>query len=309
MNRGTARSAIYLNDEHRLLFLSLLNQCNKKFGARFIAFCLMGNHYHLLVKTPDGNLDRIMRHLNGLYTQRYNRATKRDGPLFRGRYKAILVQETSYLLNVLRYIHLNPIKAGLERELGSYIWSSHGCYNGARVSPKWLHTEEIWRHFEPGKTLNGYCAFMAAGIDETTKLFYSKRKTAPIFGDELYVKNAIERVPLSKRESVLTDYNRVKTTVPIGFVKESVADYFEVSIKSIGQLSRGSRSLPRKLAMYYCQNVLDYKLADISKEFDGISPGSVSVSNVQFSKKCGEKHIQSAIDAITKRIKSRPNIR
>ena len=81
------------------------------FDLRVAAFCLMLNHYHLLVQTPAANLSRAMRHINGVYTQRYNRRQKKDGQLFRGRYKSVLVQENSHLLELLRYIHRNPVRA------------------------------------------------------------------------------------------------------------------------------------------------------------------------------------------------------
>ena len=92
------------------------------------AYCLMPNHYHLLLQTPDANLARAMRHINGVYTQRYNRRWKIDGQLFRGRYKCVLVQEANHLLELLRYIHLNPIRAGLCKSVDEYSWSSHPAF-------------------------------------------------------------------------------------------------------------------------------------------------------------------------------------
>ena len=84
----------------------------------------MSNHYHLLVKTPEGNLSRAMRHINGVYTQRHNRMNNTDGPLFRGRYKSILIDSDSYLLHLSKYIHLNPLEAGMTDDLSKYNWSS-----------------------------------------------------------------------------------------------------------------------------------------------------------------------------------------
>jgi putative transposase len=95
----------------------------------------MDNHYHLLLSTPEGNLNRVMRHINGVYTQRYNRLEKTDGPLFRGRYKAILVDADAYLLCVSRYIHLNPVAAGIVKKAHQYRWSSYCAYIGKVVPP------------------------------------------------------------------------------------------------------------------------------------------------------------------------------
>ena len=110
MNRGRGRRWIFHGDAYYEAFLGTLEEAHDRHDARIHAYCLMGNHYHLLIETPLANLDRIMRHINGLYTQRYNRLKRTDGPLFRGRYKSILVDETAYLLQVSRYIHRNPIE-------------------------------------------------------------------------------------------------------------------------------------------------------------------------------------------------------
>lgn len=113
MNRGAARQAIYLQPTHRQLFLALLGERQERFGIETHAYCLMDNHYHLLLHTPKGQLSRGMRHLNGLYTQGMNRSVQRDGALVRGRYTAILVEADTSLLHVSRSMHSNPLEAGV----------------------------------------------------------------------------------------------------------------------------------------------------------------------------------------------------
>ena len=113
-------------------------------------FCLLPDdkpHYHLLVQTPDGNLARCMRHLNGVYTQRYNRKHGFDGQLFRGRYKAVLIDEDSYLLELLRYIHRNPLVAGMVTMLDAYVWSSHRGYLSHEKGWDWLHRDMLLKMF------------------------------------------------------------------------------------------------------------------------------------------------------------------
>ena len=128
MNRGAAFQAIYKTVEQRQIFLELLNDVYDMFAIKIHAYCLMDNHYHLLLQTPMGNLSKAMRQINGVYTQRYNRLEKTDGPLFRGRYKAILIDKDSYLLQVSRYIHLNPIAANFIKDPADYPWSSYQYY-------------------------------------------------------------------------------------------------------------------------------------------------------------------------------------
>lgn len=113
MNRGRRGDNIFADNEDYETFIVLLQEASKMFDLRISAYCLMPNHYHILVQTPRGNLSRAMRHINGVYTQRYNRKRKTDGQLFRGRYKSILVDADNYLLELLRYIHRNPVRAHL----------------------------------------------------------------------------------------------------------------------------------------------------------------------------------------------------
>ena len=113
MNRGANRQTVFATERDRLAFLALLGEVSEMFAVEVHVFCLMGNHYHLLLHTPRGNLGGAMRHLNGVYTQRHNRAAGRDGPLFRGRYKAILLDADAWLLQVSRYVHRNPLEARL----------------------------------------------------------------------------------------------------------------------------------------------------------------------------------------------------
>ena len=113
MNRGAGHREIYSDDVSRRRFLMLLDDINERYDVEIHAWCLMSNHYHLLVCTPKPNLGRAMRHVDGVYAQWWNRHRGTDGPLFRGRYKAILVDSNSYLLQLSRYIHRNPLEANL----------------------------------------------------------------------------------------------------------------------------------------------------------------------------------------------------
>ena len=118
-SRGNARERIYLTDGDRLEFLDVLDQVASRFGWICHAYCLMSNHYHLLVETPAANLSKGMQLLNGVYTQRFNRATKRSGHVFQGRFKAVLVEKESHLLELARYVVLNPVRGQGVRPLFS----------------------------------------------------------------------------------------------------------------------------------------------------------------------------------------------
>ena len=113
MNRGAGRRNIFNEPEDRNLFLNLLQELHVRFRIEIHAYCLMGNHYHLLIRTPLANLSRAMAHLNGIYSRRRNQKYQSDGPLFRGRFKSIIIDAENYLLRLSRYIHLNPVSANI----------------------------------------------------------------------------------------------------------------------------------------------------------------------------------------------------
>ena len=139
MNRGRRGEEIYTERNDYRLFIDLLKESAELFNIRIAAYCLMPNHYHLLIQTPDGNLSRCMRQINGIYAQRFNRVHNYDGQLFTGRYKSILVEVDSYLLQLLRYIHNNPLRAGLSDDLSAYEWSSHQGYLSDAKRWDWLY--------------------------------------------------------------------------------------------------------------------------------------------------------------------------
>jgi REP-associated tyrosine transposase len=186
MNRGAGYRNIFTNDTHRLLFLDLLSQITKMFQVEIHGFCLMDNHYHLLIHTPEGNLQRAMRHLNGVYTQRYNRLEDTDGPLFRGRYKSILIQPDAYLLNVSRYIHLNPVAAELTPYAQEYQWSSYLAYIGVEATPEWLQTKFVLNMGGEYQQRKFYRLFVEKGVDEETQTFYGKKKFPAVMGSDYF---------------------------------------------------------------------------------------------------------------------------
>ena len=145
MNRGRRAESIFSDKQDYLMFIDLLIEISEMWKVNVVAYCLMPNHYHILLQTPDGNISRCMRHLNGVYTQRYNSRYGYDGQLFRGRYKSILVCDDSHLLQLVRYIHKNPVKAGLAKDLPDYQWSSYKGYVSYTKKWKWLHKDLFFR--------------------------------------------------------------------------------------------------------------------------------------------------------------------
>lgn len=148
MARGNRRAPIYLDDTDFTQFLTGLGKVCERYNWLTHAYCLMHNHYHLLIETPDGNLSRGMRQLNGVYSQRFNRRHGTSGHLFQGRYKAILVQKGSYLLELSRYIVLNPVRARIAPAVQDWRWSSYLETVGRVEPPEWLETDWLLAQFK-----------------------------------------------------------------------------------------------------------------------------------------------------------------
>jgi len=146
-SRGNERREVFRDDEDRKEFLRLLGRTVDLFGWRLHAFVLMGNHYHLLVGTPEATLSRGMRQLNGDYAGHFNRRHGRDGHVFQGRFKAILVQREAHLLEVARYVVRNPVRAGMVKAAEEWPWSSYRATAGLEPAPEWLDAAFVLETF------------------------------------------------------------------------------------------------------------------------------------------------------------------
>ena len=166
-SRGNARQKVFFTDTDRELFLDTLSQVVSRYGWICHAYCLMANHYHLLVETPKANLSLGMRQLNGMYTQSFNRRHNRVGHLFQGRFKAILVEKESYLLELCRYIVLNPVRVKGKGEIGGWKWSSYRATAGLASVPEFLSTDWILEQFgkNRAKAQKQYRAFVREGLE------------------------------------------------------------------------------------------------------------------------------------------------
>ncbi len=185
--RGDRREAIYEDDADRERFLETLGAVVDVFNWRCHAYCLMTNHYHLVVETPDGNLAKGMRQLNGVYTQASNRRHGRVGHLFQGRYKAVLVDGDSHLLELARYVVLNPVRARIVKSAGDWRWSSYRATVGAIESPAWLEVDGMLAACGSRRAaaVDAYERFVAAGVGAET--IWSRLNRQVYLGDDAFV--------------------------------------------------------------------------------------------------------------------------
>lgn len=165
-SRGDRREPIFFEDRDREQWLALLGSVCERFNWVCHAYCLMDNHYHLLVETAEGNLSKGMRQLNGVYTQYVNRQYKRVGHVFQGRYKGILVEKDSYLIELSRYIVLNPVRAGMVNDVAEWSWSSYLATVGIETPPVWLQVDWILGQFSKKRkiAIRKYTDFVREGV-------------------------------------------------------------------------------------------------------------------------------------------------
>lgn len=187
-SRGDRREPIYEDDEDRLCFVSILNDVIAQMNWLCHAYCLMTNHYHLIIETPDGNLAKGMRQLNGVFTQSSNRRHHRSGHLFQGRYKSILVDKNAYLLELTRYVVLNPVRAGMVRQAQDWPWSSYRAMMGLEAPLEGLQTDALLALFSKYRATarKQYARFVAEGIGAANPWEHLQGQI--YLGDERFVK-------------------------------------------------------------------------------------------------------------------------
>lgn len=185
--RGNAGNKIFRGDRDREYFLDLLGFIIERYHWLCHAWCLMDNHYHLVLETPEGNLSRGMRQLNGIYTQKYNWKHTRTGHIFQGRYKAILVDKETYLLELCRYVVLNPVRANIVKNPQDWKWSSYRSTTGKVKPPKWFTPDWILAQFSKRKRRAEmlYHQFIMEGVTKETP--WKNLKGQIFLGDKEFV--------------------------------------------------------------------------------------------------------------------------
>ena len=284
MNRGRGRQQVFHGDRYYEYFLQCMEQAHKRFGVETHAYCLLGNHYHLLLRTPRGNLSRAMRHINGVYTQYYNYLRNTDGSLFRGRYKAINIEASNYLLEVSRYIHRNPVetKKPLVKQLERYRWSSYPAYINPVSCEDWLYKDAVFAELGSGRLSVSYKRFVEQGNDQETEQFYEKNHWPAVRGSEGFV----DKVYLSSNANS-KEVRKERKEVEAGAILAMVSSYYDCKKQELLKAKRGSGvdNTARAMSMKLCQELASMKLAEIGKIFGVASDSGVSKTISRFTRR------------------------
>lgn len=258
-SRGDRREAIYEDDIDRRWYLNILAEVVERFNWVCHAYCLMSNHYHLVIQTPDANLSKGMRHLNGVYTQASNRRHGRTGHLFQGRFKGIIVDRDNYLLELTRYVVLNPVRAKMVKAPGDWPWSSYGAMVGEAKAPQWLATDGLLAQFAKQRAAarRRYKRFVLDGVGVESvwsdlrqqiylggdKFVKRTQKKLNVEGDELSIPKAQRRTPAASLESIARkcpDRNEAicKAYTTGAYSYREIAEHFEIHLATVGRVVR-----------------------------------------------------------------------
>lgn len=280
-SRGNARAKIYLDDFDREMFLDIVGKAFDRFGFIIHAFVLMDNHYHLLMQTPNANLSSIMRHINGLYTQAFNRRHKRVGHVFQGRYKSIIVDKDAHYLELIRYIHLNPWRAKIVKSLEQFRYSSHVAIVDQSWSRKW-HTwydrNLVLKEFgkREGEAIAAYRAFINAGKDKESP--FEEVIGGYALGDKTFANWIWEKFIDGKEGREVIGRRKMSSGVEASDVFQVVKGYYNLSIEELLHSRRGfaGRNDARSLTMFLLNRHGGYTQREVGELCGGISRIAVS---------------------------------
>ena len=276
LNRGRRGEKVFEGKKDYNAFIDLLKELVEDYNVKIAAFCLMSNHYHLLIQTPDANLSRSMRHLNGVYTQRFNRMHFCDGQLFRGRYKSIIVDGNSYLLELLRYIHRNPIEAGIVDKLTNYTWSSHKGYLSGAKKWDWLHKNYILSLFSKNRaeSIRRYKQFVSKETPEEINQIFGRRNLPTIVGKKGFVDEIKDKFFPSKNHEEVPESRFLAPDVDT--IINEVSKYYNIRNNDLLLSRRGYFNEPRNVAIYLIRHLRRDTLKDVGRFFGVVKNSTIS---------------------------------
>lgn len=289
ISRGNEQKDIFRIDKDRERFLGYLKSATERYGARIHVYCLMSNHYHLLLETPLGNLSRIMLHIGGAYTNYFNAMHGRSGHLFQGRYKAIVVEMDEYAQQLSRYIHLNPVRAGMVDHPEDHPWSSCRYYTKRMKAPQWLYMDFILGFFgrKLGEAKRNYREFMHAPVAEEEERELKKTFAGTVLGTPGFVSRISEKY---------LDKDRPLSNVPAAqafFPGPRLDDI----IDAVGKLDF-SPGLGRQVILHLAHTMTGMKLKTIGQRF-GIGESAVAQAGRRLKERIDQdKRLRKKVERI-----------
>ena len=249
--RGNEQRDIFLEEGDWGRFLSLLKEVSQRYRAIIHAYCLMKNHYHLLLETTRANLSQVMHNLNTAYTVYFNRKYKRVGHLFQGRYRAILVEKESYLVELGRYIHLNPVRAKLVKRPQDWLFSSYRDYIGLRENKDWIEKSFVYGEFdqEIERAKRFYREFVEEGLEKRIRDPLKDTFAQLILGRDEFIERIRERIENLPENREVPSLKGLQIQPQIEKIVKKVIEYFGLNEEEIRKPGR-KKNTPRAIAIY-----------------------------------------------------------
>lgn len=294
-SRGNEQKAVFKSKRDREKFLGYLESATERYNAVVHAFCLMDNHYHLLVETPFANLPQIMRHINGAYTTYFNIKRGRSGHLFQGRYKAILVDKDTYAKELSRYIHLNPVRANMVTTPEDYLWTSYRAYIGHAEPLDWLHRDFILAYFgkQRATAQKRYQEYVQALASREYESPLTAANASLVLGPAEFIQTIKKRI-LGKqvRSRDLPALRQIHGGIGL----ETVVDLVQGALKKTPAQTRNA-------SIYLCRKHTGQKLRTIGEQF-GISDAAVSQVCKRFKVRMkSDRTLRKEIAGLNKKIR------
>ena len=277
LSRGNKQQPIFLADYDRQTFLKTIARMSERFDVTIIAYVLMDNHYHLLIRTNRPNLSKSMQWLGTTYTTIFNLSNSQSGHLFQGRFKSIIVENEAYLLQLSYYIHRNPLRAGIVHRLIDYPWSSYPAYAYNLRCPDWLNTDLLLSQFGPANTgRNAYRKKVQKYADEE-KSIWEEVKHGVIFGSKVFI-DRIKTDYLSREgQADIPVLNNIVEDADLVEVIKTTSAILKIDIQRVRSSRRISKSdmIHRDMLLYYLWQCGRYSNSEIGSQF-GLTISSVS---------------------------------
>jgi len=291
IQRGNDRKDIFISAYDRIKFYEYLSILHTRYRVNVHAYCLMSNHYHLILETKEPNLSRALHYLNTGYTVYFNVKRKRSGHLFQGRYKAILVEADEYLHHLSRYIHLNPLRIGLVKDPADYPYSSCRYFTTLAAHPDWLDTGFILSLFDKntGQAKSLYRKFLLDGIGNEKDIIIKNTISGLILGSRDFIDRVKEKFIKDKKDKEIPALNILQSRLKPADIKYRVAE------------KMGDNKLSRKISIYLIRKHTALTLREVASLFKNISDAGVSALYNRFNKnRLKDKEISDKIMEIEK---------
>lgn len=295
-SRGNEKKDIFTNERDREKFLEYLESATQRYSAAIHVYCLMNNHYHLLLETPRGNLPQIMRHINGAYTNYFNIKWKRPGHLFQGRYKAILIEIDEYAKVLSRYIHLNPVRAQIVQKPEEYNWSCYQYYNGKKKPPVWLQTDFILGYFGSRRSTaqRSYQRYVYQMLNSDYENPLNSVVSSCLLGSQEFV----EKI----KDTYLSNISPDKEIPAIKALSDQLS--IQDIVDTVESMFTKHTGLKRKVQIHLCRQYTSEKLKTIGEYF-GIGESAVCQASRRLLKLMNEDNgLKKIIATVERKIKS-----